>query len=66
MDVGEEVIQSLADIDLRQLAASHEGVYDGLRGNCYSKKRSMLLYWWLQGASAIVIGQPVVALQGFG
>ena len=29
MDVGEEVVQPLADIDLRQLAASHEGVDDG-------------------------------------
>ena len=29
MDVGEEVVQPLPDIDLRQLAASHEGVDDG-------------------------------------
>jgi len=29
VDVGEEVVQPLADIYLRQLAASHEGVYDG-------------------------------------
>ena len=29
MDVGEEVVQPLADIDLYQFAASHEGVDDG-------------------------------------
>ncbi len=29
MDVGEEVVQPLADIDLCQLAASHEGIDDG-------------------------------------
>ena len=29
MDVGEEVVQPLADIDMRQFAASHEGVDDG-------------------------------------
>ena len=29
MDVGEEVVQPFADIDLRQFAASHEGVDDG-------------------------------------
>ena len=29
MDVGEEVVQPFADIDLCQFAASHEGVDDG-------------------------------------
>ena len=29
MDVGEEVVQPLADIDLCQFAASHKGVDDG-------------------------------------
>ena len=29
MDVGEEVVQPLAHIDLRQFAASHKGVDDG-------------------------------------
>ena len=29
MDVGEEVVQPLADVDLCQFAASHEGVDDG-------------------------------------
>ena len=29
MDMGEEVVQPLADIDMRQLAASHKGVDDG-------------------------------------
>ena len=29
MDVGEEVVQPLAHIDLCQFAASHKGVYDG-------------------------------------
>ena len=29
MDVGEEMVQPLADIDLGQLAATHEGVDDG-------------------------------------
>ena len=29
VDMGEEVVQPLADIDLCQLAASHEGVDDG-------------------------------------
>ena len=29
MDMGEEVVQPLADIDLRHFAASHEGVDDG-------------------------------------
>ena len=28
MDVGEEVVQPLADVDLCQFAASHEGVDD--------------------------------------
>ena len=29
VDMGEEVVQPLADIDLRQFAASHKGVDDG-------------------------------------
>ena len=29
MDVGEEVVQPLAHIDLRQFAASHKGIDDG-------------------------------------
>lgn len=29
MDVGEEVVQPFADIDLRQFAASHKGIDDG-------------------------------------
>jgi hypothetical protein len=29
VDVGEEVIQPFADIDLRQFAASHKGIDDG-------------------------------------
>ena len=29
MDMGEEIVQPLADIDLGQFAASHKGVDDG-------------------------------------
>lgn len=29
VDMGEEVVQPLADIDMRQFAASHKGVDDG-------------------------------------
>ncbi len=34
MDMGEEIVQPLADIDLGQFAASHKGIDDGCVLGC--------------------------------
>ena len=56
MDMGEEIVQPLADIDLGQFAASHKGIVDGCVLGCIMVATEQVVLTSQSQRSHIVLG----------
>lgn len=56
MDMGEEIVQPLADIDLGQFAASHKGIDDGCVLGCIMVATEQVVLTSQSQRSHIVLG----------